>query len=173
MVVSLSIAAMSISYYYYNAFLMRKLEDQKLVHVSNLSAYAQSIRALLNSQAAMMKSVALPGNGDLARCLNDPEFDCIGVDTERNFILMSDDGTVFNDPTPANNGVDSGGLACDTFPSVNCPFRYELKWSRECVGLGPCRSPDIFIRGQLVLANLSSFKFNINPVNYTLQVKLR
>jgi hypothetical protein len=173
MVVAISIAAMSIFYYYSNAYLMRKLEDQKLSNVSNLSAYVQSVRALLNSQSALMKSVQLAGNGSLASCLNDPEFDCIGVATEQNFVLASEDGSIFNDPTSASNGVDPGGLACNSFPSITCPFRYELKWSRECVGLGPCRSPDLFIRGQLVIANLSSLKFNINPSNYAFQVKLR
>lgn len=163
---------MSVCYYYYNAFLLRKLEDQKLMHVSNLTAYVHSVKSLLNSQRAVMGSVQLPGNGDLYKCLNDPEFDC-AVAAEQDFILLNDDGTVFNDPTSATAGIDSTAAACNSYPSIRCPFRYELKWSRECMGLGPCRSPDLYIRGQLQVGVFSSLKFNINPVNFNLQVKLR
>ena len=172
MMVALGVAAMSVWYYYHNAFMMRKMEDQKLVHVSNLTAYMQSVKALLKSQGGVMLSAQLPANDPFLQCLNDPEYDC-QMATEQNFILMNEDGTVFNDPTKATAGIDSLTLACDSFPSVNCPFRYQLKWSRECVGMGPCRSPDLFIRGELVVGGVPGIKYNINPVNYSFQVKIR
>jgi len=172
MVIAIGITAFSISYYYYNAFLFRKLEDQKLVHVSQLTAYVHSIKALLNSQSAFIQSAQLAANGDFFRCLNDPEFDC-AVATEQNFTLINETGVVFNDTTLATAGIDSATAACNSFPSITCPFRYELKWSRECVGLGPCYSPDLYIRGQLLLGNLPSIKFNLNAVNFAFQVKVR
>ncbi|MGZ5278795.1 MAG: hypothetical protein ACXWC9_02560 [Pseudobdellovibrionaceae bacterium] len=172
MVMAIGITAFSVSYYYYNAFLFRKLEDQKLVHVSQLTAYEYSIKALLNSQAAFIQSAQLPANGDFWSCLNDPEFDC-AVATEQNFALLNETGAPFNDTTLATAGIDSAALPCNTFPSITCPFRYELKWSRECIGLGPCQTPDLFIRGQLILGDLPSVKFNINAVNFTFQTKVR
>jgi hypothetical protein len=169
---SLTIAAMSVCYYYYNSFLLRKLEDQKLMYVSNLTAYTHSIKSLLNSQKSVMTSAQLPANGDFFKCLNDPEFDCT-VATEQNFVLMNEDGSVFNDTSSATAGIDGTGVACNSYPSLQCPFRYELKWSRECVSVGPCRTPDLYIRGQLFVGDFSSMKFNINPVNFTVQMKLR
>jgi hypothetical protein len=153
--------------------MLQKVEYQKLVHVSNLTAYTQSVKSLLISQRSLMSSLQLPANGNLYQCLNDPEYDC-NVAAEQNFTLMNDDGTVFNDPTSASNGITSTLQKCTDFPSVNCPFRYELKWSRGCVTpSGPCRTPDLYVRGQLVVGTLAGIKFNINPANYTLQVKIR
>ena len=160
MVIAIGITAFSISYYYYNAFLFRKLEDQKIVHVSQLSAFENSVKALLAA------------NGDFYRCLNDPEFDC-AVAAEQDFTLLNETGAAFIDPTKATSGIDSATQACNNFPSLTCPFRYELKWSRECVGLGPCRSPDLYIRGQLKIADLPSMKFNLNVANFSFQVKIR
>ncbi len=172
MVIAIGITAFSISYYYYNAFLFRKLEDQKIVHVSQLSAFENSVKALLNSQRAFMTSAQLAANGDFYRCLNDPEFDC-AVAAEQDFTLLNETGAAFIDPTKATSGIDSATQACNNFPSLTCPFRYELKWSRECVGLGPCRSPDLYIRGQLKIADLPSMKFNLNVANFSFQVKIR
>ncbi len=163
---------MSIFYFYFNAFQIRKLEDQKLVHVSNLTAYEYSLRALLNNQSSLMASAQLTNNSLFLRCLNDPEYDC-NVTTPQHFVLLSGDGTVFNDSSDPSRGIDSGMQTCTSFPSLTCPFRYELKWSRECVGLGPCYSPDLIIRGELLVASLPSIKFNINPANYTFEVKVR
>lgn len=172
MVIAIGISAFSISYYYYNSFMIRKMEDQKLVHVSQLSAYEQSVKALLNSQRALMLSAQLAANGDFFSCLNDPEYDCV-VPSEQDFTLLNETGAMFIDPSNATNGLDSAMQNCTTYPSITCPFRYELKWSRECIGLGPCRTPDLFIRGQLVVASLPSIKFTINPVNFAFQVKVR
>lgn len=170
--VALSSGVLYMCYFFYNSFSLQKIEDQKLVHVSNLTAYTHSIKSLLVSQVAMMSSAQLPANGNFYQCLNNPEFDC-NVTAEQAFTLMNEDGSIFNDPTSASNGITSNLQTCTNFPSVNCPFRYELKWSRECIDPGPCRTPDLFVRGQLVVGNLAGIKFNINPVNYTLQVKVR
>jgi hypothetical protein len=172
MMTALTSGILYMCYYFYNSFSLRKVEDQKLVHVSNLTAYTQSTKSLLISQKAFMNSAQLPVNGAFYQCLNNPEYDC-NVAVEQNFTLLSEDGTIFNDPSSAGNGITSTLLPCTSFPSVDCPFRYELKWSRECIGSGPCRTPDLFIRGQLVVGNLAGIKFNLNPVNYTLQVKIR
>lgn len=171
--IAIGITAMSIFYYYFNAFQMRKLEDQKLVHVSNLTAYQYSLRALLNSQNAFMASAQHASNSVFYRCLNQPDYDC-NVTNPQDFTLVNADGTVLNDSSNASSGIDSGMQACTSFPSVSCPFRFELKWSRECVAVsGPCYSPDLYIRGQLVVADLPSVKFNINPANYIFEVKVR
>lgn len=172
LLISISITAMSVFYFYFNSFQMRRLEDQKLVHVSNLTAYQNSVRALLNSQGPLMASAQLPANGNFFRCLNDPEFNC-NVTTPQNFTLLNADGTTFLDPSNPGQGLDSGMQICTSFPSLSCPFRYELKWTRECYGFGPCYSPDLIIKGQLVVGDLPSVKFNINPVNYTFEVKVR
>jgi hypothetical protein len=172
LLISISITAMSVFYFYFNSFQMRKLEDQKLVHVSNLTALENSARALLNSQGPLMASAQLAANGNFFRCLNDPEFNC-NVATPQNFTLLSADGSTFLDPTNPSQGLDSGMQTCTSFPSLSCPFRYELKWYSQCIGFGPCYSPDLIIQGRLVVGDLPSVKFNINPVNYSFEVKVR
>ncbi|MEN0057403.1 MAG: hypothetical protein AAGB31_01105 [Bdellovibrio sp.] len=171
MVIALMIMIFSIFYFYHNAFMVRKVEDQRLLSVGGLKALVVSTKALLNSPHAFMTSAQLTSNGSFWNCLNNPNFNC-NVSTEQDFNLLNEDGTLYVDMT-AGRGYTPTFESCDSYPSLACPFRYELKWFRECVGPGACYSPDLFIRGQLVIANIGGLKNLINPESYDFLVKVR
>lgn len=171
MIVALTLAIFSISYYYYNALMIRKIEDQKLLMVFNLKAYVASSKALIVSPHAFFQSAKLTANGDFLKCLNDPEFNCPQT-TEADFYLNNEDGTLFMDMT-TGVGFTPTMDSCINYPSLACPFRYELKWFAECVVGSGCYSPDLFIRGELKVAKLGGIRNLINPENFKILIKIR
>ncbi len=71
-----------------------------------------------------------------------------------------DDGTL---------GFRADMMACTSFPSAECPFRYETAWRSVCNGAF-CSSPQLKVRGVLKL--FSGLKVVINQNVYSFEISL-
>ncbi len=175
LVIAVGVAVASLSVYFNQMALIRKLDTNRLMVAAALKAHVASIQALLYSQKAMMKTLKSSLNGELWNCMNNVEYACAQL-TPTGLSLISETG---NDTNPfvdktAGRGLTATLQPCSGYPSVSCPFRYELTWHAECALLTPsCNSPDIFIDGQLLIAPNVVGVVALNPTHYTISWKVR
>lgn len=83
--------------------------------------------------------------------------------------LLSPGGTVLIGNTSATAGFTETGKPCDSFSasSVDCPFRFEVKWLPICPATGTCFNPDVKFQGTVIVAD--KLKARINPDHYQFQ----
>ena len=149
--------------------------NQKVLVLANFKIYVSSVSAILRSQTAFIKSMKSNLNGSLWSCINNVEFACAQI-TPFPFSLIGDTGDdthLFNDPSP-DKGLDFDVEACSGYPSIRCPFRYELSWHAECQTMTPtCQSPDIFLEGHLKISKQANTYLLLNTTNFDMLVRLR
>ena len=175
LIIAVGVAVASLSVYYSQMAMIRRLDANRLLVAAAMKAHVASIQALLYSQKAMMKTMKSNLNGNLWRCVNDVEYEC-GQLTPSPLSLISETG---NDTNPFVDAAPGKGLSaslapCSGYPSVSCPFRYELNWYIECPALTPtCTVPDIFIDGNLKIADTIAGVVSMKASRFSLSLKVR
>ena len=156
------------------------VQNLRAINSGSALAYQSSINNLLLSQQAFIKSARAVINAPLWSCLNDPEYDC-QVAGDQDFYLFSDEQNPATDVAfvdmSADHGLTEQFTPCTggaSFPSTTCPYRYELKWRRTCIGAAsPCNSPSIFITGRLRIAGLSLLKLYVGSRDFDIDLQVR
>lgn len=173
--IALGITFACLSVYFYQIAQIRRLDSGRILITTGMKAYVSSVQALLMSQRALIKTLKSGLNGDLWNCTNNVEYTCTQTTATAAALISEngDDSTPFLSPT-AGNGLSQTLGNCTGYPSVACPFRYEITWRAECpAAAASCQSPSIFLEGRLLIANSIAGILSFNPAAYalTLQVK--
>ncbi|MBX7231225.1 MAG: hypothetical protein K1X29_03970 [Bdellovibrionales bacterium] len=176
LVLLMSFSIVTMSFIYTQNFQLRKIMDNKILYDTTIKAQLESIKALLISPNALIKTMQLAENGSLWRCVSDVEFLCPQT-TPMDLMLLSDIGSV-KEPFISNQvnvGFSLEMKSCDTFPSANCLFRYRLQWYSECppTGPSPCYAPDIYVKGDLLISPQFGSALPINVANYSLLMRIK
>lgn len=173
---ALSITVASLSFYFSQMIELQKISNNRLLIDANLRAYVSSLRSLIFSQRALMKTIRFSANNNLQFCINDVEFVC--DQTARSpLTLVPDTWTapgddVILDPA-AGMGMTTKMQPCSSYPSVGCPFRYEIDWYIECPLLAAsCRSPDVFLEGRLRVSD-KVMGTVLNPAAYAFSLRIK
>lgn len=173
-ITTLAVSVGLVSYYFVEYYRIRRMGDFQLIYRANVVSYMSTVKTMLKSQASFVKTMKSSLNGDLWSCLNNPDFDC-QVTGEQPFSLIADNGS---DASPfydsaSITGFDFDFVKCNSFPSMGCPFRYELTWSAECASVGVCYSPGIIITGVVKTHFSFAKKIILNADNYKMMVRIR
>ncbi|HWU42438.1 MAG TPA: hypothetical protein VN132_03335 [Bdellovibrio sp.] len=175
LIIAVAVAVASLSIYYSQMALVHKIGNNRLMIGTALKAHVSSVQAMIISQKSMMKTLKSGLNGNLWRCLNDVEYTCT-QSTPSPLSLISetgDDTNPFVDQT-AGTGLSANLDPCTGYPSLNCPFRYEMTWHAECSdGTGSCKAPDLFFEGNLLVADNVKGVISLNTKTYYLLYRVR
>lgn len=171
---SLSIAVMSAAFYYNNQFFIQKISYSKLLYLKSFESLHDSVVNVLFSQAAFVKTVTSVSNAGLERCLRDSNYSCpVGTYPLNLFIDDSPAATPWL-PMATGNGLGLGLENCTSFPSMQCPFRYDLKWTSECdLNQAACPLPGIVVTGELSIHPQLPLKTFFNTDRIKLTMRLR
>lgn len=170
----LGIAVMTIGFYYSNQFFIRKINYSKLLYLKGFEAIHDSVINVLFSPLAYVKTATDPANGDLERCLRDSTYLC--PTGTRPLSLYLDDSAPGSPwlSMLANQGLSPDLSSCNTFPSIECPFRYDLKWVAECeLNQASCSLPIVNVTGTLEIhpdLPLKNF-FNTSRVQLLMRIR--
>lgn len=175
LLVTTGVMVASISYYFTQMSLSQKMNNNRLMISTGLKAHVVSLQSILRSQGSLIKTLKSNSNGDLWSCINNAEFFCSQLTpAPLNVFTEMGNGLVPFVDSSANKGLTESLEVCSSFPSLACPFRYELTWYAECPALtASCRSPDIFIEGGLKIAGNIVGVINLNPANYALLMRIK
>lgn len=174
LITTVAITVGLVSYYFSEYYRIRKSVDFQYIYKANIMNYMATVKTLIRSQPAFIKTMKSTKNGNLWSCLNDPEFNCL-VSGAQPLSIVADDGSdanLFHDGS-SSSGFDYDFNKCNSFPSIGCPFRYELSWTVECSTPSNCRVPGILISGIVKFDSSFSKKYIINPENYKMMVRIR
>lgn len=175
LLMALGVTFASLSVYFYQMTQIRRLDSNRILVTYGLKAFTSSVQALILSQKALVKTLKSPLNGNLWRCANDVEYSC----SQTAPIAMSLLTETGDDTNPFVNATAGTGLSislapCTGYPSLTCPFRYELHWHSECPTLAAsCPSPDIIVEGNLLIASSVAGVIALNPETYNLSIKVK
>jgi prepilin-type N-terminal cleavage/methylation domain-containing protein len=79
---------------------------------------------------------------------------CLNNSTDNNFNVFDGPG-LFYQGSVATTGVTESGLSCTTFPSLLCPFRFNLTTRNVCTNNeATCDKPNTIITANFVKANI-------------------
>lgn len=172
--VALAITMGFLGFHYSEKMALQKLDKSRVIVGSSIKTHIASLHSIMTSQKSLIKTLKTPLNGDLWRCINDVEYDCPQTSPTPMTIIseLGDDSNPYSSPA-ASSGLDLNMNTCGSYPSLTCPFRYELVWYAECVVGGPCFSPDVYVEGKLVVAPSVVGVLNLNTANYNLLMKIR
>lgn len=154
LIIVVALLILSSTLYYSNYYTYRRIDNSRMTYHQNLTVLQQSVKALLMSPRAFIKSGKSALNPGFWDCLTNTNVSCTTV-TPAAFNLMADDGDdthLFIDATAAH-GFSTELKPCATFPSLSCPFRYNLVWERECPTLMPCHVPGLVVSGTLQVSS--------------------
>lgn len=174
-IAALAITTGFLAFYFTEQYAIQKLDKSRVVVGSTIKTYMASVHSYLISQRSLLKTLKSPLNGDLWRCANDPNFDCPQTAPTALTVIseLGDDTNPFSNPAPSA-GLDLNMAPCMTYPSLNCPFRYEMTWYADCVPVaGACYAPDLYAAGKLVIATSVEGVLSLNTANYNLLVKIK
>lgn len=146
LIIVVALLILSSTLYYANYYTYRRIDNSRMTYHQNLTVLQQSVKALLMSPRAFVKSAKSALNPNFWDCLTNTDIPCTKV-TPAPFTLIPDDGddTHLYVDMAAGKGFTAELKACSGFPSLSCPFRYNLVWERECPTLMPCAVPGIVV----------------------------
>lgn len=133
----------------------------------------QIIGAVQNGQSWQLTA------GDADTTTGNPDLDCLrntgtcGSGETAALNLKDATGAALYYARAANHGFTLLGTYCTTYPSVQCPFRYNLTYELTCPGAtDPCQTPDVRVRGILqYTADTVTLPGGFNPVLYEIDIR--
>lgn len=174
MIISVALLVLSATLYYANYYTYRRIDSTRLLYHQNLTVLQQTIKAHLMSPRALIKSGKSALNPGFWDCLTNTNLSCTTI-TPAVFNLMADDGDDSHlvIDAGAGQGLTAELKACSSYPSLACPFRYNLNWERECPTLMPCPVPGIIITGSLQVSAQLLKVLPLRVDNYKLFYRVR
>lgn len=108
-----------------------------------------------------------------------PDFDCLrnagtcGSGENGPLNLKDLTGAALYYARTANHGFTLQGAPCTAYPSVACPFRWNLTYEMTCTGAtDPCETPDVRVRGILqYTADTVTLPGGFNPALYEIDIR--
>lgn len=180
-VVSMGIAIATLSYFYAQSALIRNSEVFNITVRYNLQTIKNSIRAAVTNPYAIQYTMetmvsGVYVNGNLRQCLKDPTYNCPDIESPLTLYLPDQSIMVGTSSTEGfSYQWNAGTLTCNTFAATgntNCPFKYNLTWFPECPPSGACTSPQIYIRGNLIININTQNRLRINPQKYQINYRV-
>ena|GEM_PF-7111975 len=156
-IVVIFIIVTSATLYFSQRFGESKVLYRRTAYKASEANLVMSIEASLKSQQGWMNTVNSSlnqiGSANLASCVSDPTYDC--PPGNHPFSVIDDLNQVLIDSSKLNTGLDLNFLPCTTYGSLTstgCYMRYYMTWTPECPATGPCTTPAIVVKGELLTA---------------------
>jgi len=87
------------------------------------------------------------------------------------FISVQDQqGIQLTDRAVASFGFNKENVACNTFPSDECPFRYEVQWRAKCASVMGCAAPLFQARATLFIHPGLRSQINTQKYGFTMNL---
>lgn len=137
-----------------------KFKQDLLVAIIN---YRAGIISSLRSSDALVNSAS--GNTCLSQRMGCP----VGGTSYVPFSVFDANAVRLTDATAASYGWGVNLKTCTTFPSKNCPIRYDVQWKSVCAGAA-CSASQVKVLGTLTLA--PSLNIPISPEKYNFEITL-
>jgi Tfp pilus assembly protein PilE len=140
-------------------------QRQRLTEANaGLLEFSLGLQKILSDESSWATTIRHASNSAIAgiTCLQDATPNCANNTTGVDFNVMPQTGAAYYLAATPTSGIDMTGATCNTYPSLACPFRFNLTALSQCLnGAANCAVPQVTIIGNLIIA--PAFK-NTDPI---------
>lgn len=129
---------------YTNYYVSQKTITLKLIYSTNLTILQRRIESYILNPKSFEKTMNSNLNPSLRECLQNPTVPC-SANTPLALNLISENLNV-DDSILASDNFNTEMKKCTGFPSLSCPFHFNIVWDKECPTAMPCLSPGYIVR---------------------------